>query len=176
MHGRFAAAIHAKFPGKLLAYNCSPSFNWRAKLSTAEIAAFQQKLAGMGYRFQFVTLAGFHSLNLSAFELAHGYSRTGMLAYSELQEREFELAEKAGYGAVKHQRFVGTGYFDQVATTIASGNISTRALPGSTEAEQFEDPYDHSSPCRSCSARSCTEEEQFEDPYDHEVPEQQVAA
>jgi isocitrate lyase len=173
---RFAAAIHARFPGKLLAYNCSPSFNWRAKLGTQEIAAFQQKLAGMGYRFQFVTLAGFHALNLSAFELAYEFKRNGMLAYSELQEREFELAEKAGYGAVKHQRFVGAGYFDLVATTIASGNISTRALPGSTEAEQFEDPYDHSSPCMSCSARSCAEEEQFEDPYDHEVPEQQATA
>jgi isocitrate lyase len=173
---RFAAAIHARFPGKLLAYNCSPSFNWRAKLSTQEIAAFQQKLAGMGYRFQFVTLAGFHSLNLSAFDLAHEYGRTGMLAYSELQEREFELAERAGYGAVKHQRFVGTGYFDLVATTIASGNISTCALPGSTEEGQFENPHDHSSPCRSCSARSCTEEEQFEDPYDHEIPEQQATA
>lgn len=128
----------------------------------------------MGYRFQFVTLAGFHSLNLSAFELAHEYSRTGMLAYSELQEKEFELAEKAGYSAVKHQRFVGTGYFDLVATTIASGNLSTRALRGSTEEEQFEDPHDHSSPCSSCSDRSCTEEDRFEDPYDHEVPEQQA--
>jgi len=143
---QFAAAIHSQFPGKLLAYNCSPSFNWRAKLGTAEIAAFQQKLAGMGYRFQFVTLAGFHALNLSIFELAHEYGRTGMLAYSHLQQREFEMAEKFGYGAVKHQRFVGTGYFDQVATTIASGNISTCALPGSTEEEQFEDPYDHELP------------------------------
>jgi isocitrate lyase len=143
---RFATAIHAQFPGKLLAYNCSPSFNWRAKLSIGEIASFQQKLAGMGYLFQFVTLAGFHALNLSVFELAHEYSRTGMLAYSHLQEREFDMAEKHGYAAVKHQRFVGTGYFDQVATTIASGNISTCALPGSTEQEQFEDPYDHELP------------------------------
>jgi isocitrate lyase len=140
---RFAAAIHAKFPGKLLAYNCSPSFNWRSKLSNAEIAGFQQNLAEMGYRFQFVTLAGFHALNMSMFELAHEYNRTGMLAYSDFQQREFEAAEKLGYGAVKHQRFVGTGYFDQVATTIAAGNISTCALPGSTEEEQFEDPYDH---------------------------------
>lgn len=143
---QFAASIHAKFPGKLLAYNCSPSFNWRAKLSTQEIAAFQQQLAGMGYKFQFVTLAGFHALNASIFELAHSYRRTGMLAYSQLQQREFEMAERLGYGAVKHQRFVGTGYFDQVATTIASGSISTCALPGSTEEQQFEDPYDHELP------------------------------
>lgn len=142
----FASAIHEKFPGKLLAYNCSPSFNWRSKLSLAEIASFQQKLGGMGYRFQFVTLAGFHALNFSMFELAQEYSRTGMLAYSSLQQREFELAERLGYGAVKHQRFVGTGYFDQVASTIASGQISTCALPGSTEEEQFEDPYDHELP------------------------------
>ncbi|HWG19870.1 MAG TPA: isocitrate lyase [Terracidiphilus sp.] len=143
---RFAEGIHSQFPGKLLAYNCSPSFNWRNKLSVAEIAGFQQTLAAMGYRFQFVTLAGFHALNLSVFELAHEYNRTGMLAYSHLQQREFELAEQFGYGAVKHQRFVGTGYFDQVASTIASGNISTCALPGSTEEEQFEDPYDHEVP------------------------------
>lgn len=149
---RFAAAIHAQFPGKLLAYNCSPSFNWRSKLSVGDIAGFQQKLADMGYRFQFVTLAGFHALNLSVFELAHEYSRTGMLAYSHLQQREFDMAEKFGYGAVKHQRFVGTGYFDQVATTIASGNISTCALPGSTEEEQFEDPYDHELPQQQATA------------------------
>jgi isocitrate lyase len=149
---RFAAAIHAEFPGKLLAYNCSPSFNWRSKLSLPEIASFQQKLAAMGYRFQFVTLAGFHALNLSIFELAQDYSRSGMLAYSKLQQREFEMAEKHGYGAVKHQRFVGTGYFDQVATTIASGNISTCALPGSTEEEQFEDPYDHEVPQQQATA------------------------
>jgi isocitrate lyase len=143
---RFAKAIHAQFPGKLLAYNCSPSFNWHGKLSQSDLAGFQDQLAGMGYRFQFVTLAGFHALNLSMFELAREYSRTGMLAYSALQQREFELAERAGYGAVKHQRFVGTGYFDQIATTIASGKISTCALPGSTEEEQFEDPYDHELP------------------------------
>lgn len=143
---RFAEAIHAQFPGKLLAYNCSPSFNWRGKLDNSELAAFQHQLARMGYRFQFVTLAGFHALNLSTFELAQEYSRSGMLAYSALQQREFELADRLGYGAVKHQRFVGTGYFDQVATAIASGNISTCALPGSTEEEQFEDPYDHELP------------------------------
>lgn len=143
---KFAAAIHAEFPGKLLAYNCSPSFNWRSRLSSSELANFQQRLAEMGYRFQFVTLAGFHALNLSMFELGHEYSRTGMLAYSQLQQREFACAEKYGYGAVKHQRFVGTGYFDQIATVIAAGNTSTCALPGSTEEEQFEDPYDHEVP------------------------------
>ena len=143
---RFATAIQSQFPGKLLAYNCSPSFNWRSKLSLQELASFQLKLAEMGYRFQFVTLAGFHALNLSMFELAHEYSRNGMLAYSQLQQREFSFAEKYGYGAVKHQRFVGTGYFDQIATVISSGSTSTRALPGSTEEEQFEDPYDHEIP------------------------------
>lgn len=142
----FATAIHAQFPGKLLAYNCSPSFNWRAKLNLGEIAVFQQRLAGMGYRFQFVTLAGFHALNASMFELAHEYGRTGMLAYSQLQQHEFVLAERYGYSAVRHQRFVGSGYFDQVATIISAGNISTCALPGSTEDEQFEDPYDHEVP------------------------------
>jgi isocitrate lyase len=140
---KFAAAIHAKFPGKLLAYNCSPSFNWKSHLNQSEIEHFQRKLGDMGYKFQFVTLAGFHALNLSMFELASEYSRTGMLAYSHLQQREFELAERAKYGAVKHQQFVGTGYFDQVATVISSGKTSTCALPGSTEEEQFEDPYDH---------------------------------
>jgi isocitrate lyase len=143
---QFAAAIHAKFPGKLLAYNCSPSFNWKNKLHLSEIAVFQRKLADLGYRFQFVTLAGFHALNLSMFELAREYSRTGMLAYSELQQREFGLAESAGYEAVKHQQFVGTAYFDKVATVISSGCTSTCALPGSTEEEQFEDPYDHEVP------------------------------
>jgi isocitrate lyase len=145
---KFAAAIHASFPGKLLAYNCSPSFNWKSKLNLAEIATFQQRLAGMGYRFQFVTLAGFHALNSSMFELAHEYSRTGMLAYSNLQQLEFDSAQRSGYGAVKHQRFVGTGYFDQVATVITAGKTSTFALPGSTEEEQFEDPYDHEVPDR----------------------------
>jgi isocitrate lyase len=137
---RFAAAIHAKFPGKLLAYNCSPSFNWKAKLSQQEISQFQTELAAMGYRFQFVTLAGFHALNLSMFELAHEYAHTGMSAYSELQQREFELADKFGYGAVKHQRFVGTGYFDLVAGTVAGGQTSIQALHGSTEEEQFGTP------------------------------------
>jgi isocitrate lyase len=135
---RFAEAIHAKYPGKLLAYNCSPSFHWKAKLNEWEISQFQQELAKMGYSFQFVTLAGFHALNLSAFELAHEYARTGMSAYSRLQQREFELAELHGYGAVKHQKFVGTGYFDELANTIAAGQTSIRALPGSTEEDQFQ--------------------------------------
>lgn len=134
---RFAEAIHARFPGKLLAYNCSPSFRWTRKLDAASIARFQRELGAMGYKFQFVTLAGFHALNLSMFELAQGYVTQGMTAYARLQEREFELAETAGYGAVRHQRFVGTGYFDEVAQAIASGQSSTVALSGSTEAEQF---------------------------------------
>jgi isocitrate lyase len=133
----FAQAIHARYPGKLLAYNCSPSFNWRKKLDEATIARFQPALAEMGYKFQFVTLAGFHSLNLSMFELARGYRDCGMTAYSALQEEEFRLEKEAGYAAVKHQRFVGTGYFDDVAQTISSGASSTTALNGSTEEEQF---------------------------------------
>jgi isocitrate lyase len=143
---RFAHAIQGEFPGKLLAYNCSPSFNWNAKLTRPEMIRFQQQLGELGYRFQFVTLAGFHALNHSMFELAHSYRRTGMLAYAELQGREFEMAEKHGYSAVRHQSFVGTGYFDRVATTIASGNLSTCATPGSTEEAQFEDPYNHAAP------------------------------
>ena len=133
----FADAIHAKFPGKLLAYNCSPSFNWKQKLDDATIAKFQSELGRMGYKFQFITLAGFHALNLSMFELACGYRETGMTAYATLQEREFALETSAGYRAVKHQSFVGTGYFDRVAQTIASGKASTTALKGSTEEEQF---------------------------------------
>ena len=134
---RFAEGIHAKFPGKLLAYNCSPSFRWTRKLDAASIARFQRELGAMGYKFQFVTLAGFHALNLTMFELAHDYATEGMTAYARLQEKEFELAESAGYGAVRHQRFVGTGYFDEVAQTIANGQSSTVALAHSTEAEQF---------------------------------------
>lgn len=137
---RFAAAIHAKFPGKLLAYNCSPSFNWKKKLDDATIASFQKQLGAMGYKFQFVTLAGFHALNLSMFELARNYRETGMSAYSKLQETEFRLEEEFGYRAVKHQRFVGTGYFDEVAQVIAGGTSSTTALAGSTETEQFTKP------------------------------------
>lgn len=145
----FAATIHSKFPGKLLAYNCSPSFNWKSKLSISEIAEFQHKLGQMCYRFQFVTLAGFHALNLSMFELAREYARSGMLAYSQLQQSEFDQAELSGYAAVKHQHFVGTSYFDRVATVISAGNTSTCALPGSTEEEQFEDPFDHEVPMSS---------------------------
>ncbi len=133
---RFAEAIHARFPGKLLAYNCSPSFNWRKKLDEKTIETFQQELGKMGYKFQFVTLAGFHALNYSMFELALGYRDHGMAAYSKLQQAEFAL-EASGYTATKHQREVGTGYFDEVAQVIAGGLSSTTALAGSTEAEQF---------------------------------------
>jgi isocitrate lyase len=134
---RFADAIHAQYPGKLLAYNCSPSFNWKKKLDDATIASFQQELAAMGYKFQFVTLAGFHALNLSMFELARGYKDHGMTAYSRLQEKEFSREAEYGYQAVKHQRFVGTGYFDAVTQVIAGGLASTTALEGSTEQAQF---------------------------------------
>jgi len=134
---RFADAIHAEYPDKMLAYNCSPSFNWKKKLDDATIARLQTELAAMGYKFQFITLAGFHALNLSMFELARMYKVSGVSAYSRLQEKEFGSAERYGYEAVKHQRFVGTGYFDMVTQVIASGNSSTTALAGSTEAEQF---------------------------------------
>jgi isocitrate lyase len=136
---RFAEAIHAQFPGKMLAYNCSPSFNWRKNLDEATIARFQPELARMGYKFQFVTLAGFHALNLSMFELARGYKLTGMTAYSRLQGKEFSRETQYGYEAAKHQRFVGTGYFDQVQQVISGGQASTTALAGSTEAAQFAD-------------------------------------
>ncbi len=132
----FAEAVQTKFPGKLLAYNCSPSFNWNAKLDGATIAKFQHELGAMGYKFQFVTLAGFHALNYSMFELALGYRARGMAAYSELQEAEF-AAEADGYTATKHQHEVGTGYFDEVARVIAGRESSTAALHGSTEEEQF---------------------------------------
>ena len=132
----FAGALHERFPGKLLAYNCSPSFNWRAHLDDNRIAGFQRELATMGYRFQFVTLAGFHSLNAAMFELARGYARTGMSAYVELQEQEFAL-EEHGYSATRHQREAGAGYFDAVAQAISGGTSSTLALEGSTEAAQF---------------------------------------
>lgn len=134
---RFADAIHEKHPGKLLAYNCSPSFNWRKKLDEHTIAKFQRELGAMGYKFQFVTLAGFHALNHSMFDLARAYGKEGMSAYSRLQVAEFE-SEKDGYEATRHQRFVGTGYFDDVAQVISSGESSTTALHGSTEEEQFE--------------------------------------
>jgi isocitrate lyase len=133
----FAAAIHERFPGKLMAYNCSPSFNWRKHLGEDEIARFQDELGELGYKFQFITLAGFHSLNAAMFELAHGYVDEGMPAYVRVQEREFEL-EAEGYTATRHQREVGAGYFDAVAQAISGGNSSTLALRGSTEEAQFE--------------------------------------
>jgi isocitrate lyase len=132
----FAEAIHAEFPGKLLAYNCSPSFNWRQHLADDEIARFQAELGALGYRFQFITLAGFHALNASMFELARGYAEEGMNAYVRLQEREFELEEE-GYTATRHQREVGAGYFDLIAEAVSGGESSTLALKGSTEEAQF---------------------------------------
>jgi isocitrate lyase len=135
----FAEAIHAEHPGKLLGYNCSPSFNWKLKLSDEDIATFQEQLGAMGYKFQFITLAGFHSLNYGMFELARDYRERGMAAYSELQQAEF-AAEKHGYTATKHQREVGAGYFDEVAQVVAGGTASTTALTGSTEEEQFDAP------------------------------------
>jgi isocitrate lyase len=135
--GEFAAAIHERFPGKLLAYNCSPSFNWKRHLDDAAIATFQQELGRLGYRFQFITLAGFHALNASMFELAHGYAAEGMSAYVRLQEHEFAL-EEDGYTATRHQREVGAGYFDLVAQTVSGGESSTLALRGSTEEAQFD--------------------------------------
>ncbi len=136
---KFAAAIHAKFPGKMLAYNCSPSFNWKKNLDDATIAKFQKEIAGYGYKFQFITLAGFHSLNYSMFNLAYGYARHQMSAFVELQEAEFAAADK-GFTAVKHQREVGTGYFDAVTQVVQGGQSSTTALKGSTEEEQFHEP------------------------------------
>jgi len=134
---KFAEAIHRKYPGKLLAYNCSPSFNWKKNLDDATIAKFQKEIAGYGYKFQFITLAGFHALNYSMFNLAHGYARRQMSAFVELQEAEFAAADK-GFTAVKHQREVGTGYFDTVTQTIQGSQASTVALKGSTEEEQFQ--------------------------------------
>ncbi|MFN8576422.1 MAG: isocitrate lyase [Candidatus Sericytochromatia bacterium] len=135
---KFAEVIHAKYPNKLLAYNCSPSFNWKKNLSDEEIATFQERLGDMGYKFQFVTLAGFHSLNTSMFELASEYKYRGMAAYSKLQEKEFALEKESGFKAVKHQSFVGAGYFDEIQTIISGGHSSTVALKGSTEEEQFQ--------------------------------------
>ena len=134
----FADAIHARFPGKMLAYNCSSSFNWRKKLDAEGIGRFQEGLADLGYKFQFVTLAGFHALNLSMFELARGYEREGMTAYAELQDEEF-AAKGAGYRAVEHQTFVGTAYFDEVTQLISGRDASTLAMEGSTEKEQFQE-------------------------------------
>jgi isocitrate lyase len=138
---KFAEAIRRKYPGKMLAYNCSPSFNWKRNLDDATIAKFQRELGAMGYKFQFITLAGFHSLNYSMFDLAYGYARTNMSAFVEMQEKEFAAAER-GFTAVKHQREVGTGYFDAVTTTIEK-EASTAALKGSTEDEQFFDGTHH---------------------------------
>ena len=143
----FAAAIHAKFPDKLLAYNCSPSFNWQAKLNQAMMKSWREQLAAMGYRFQFITLAGWHALNLSMFELASAYREDGMLGYSQMQQREFGQ-EQAGYRATKHQAFVGTGYFDAVQTAITAGQTSVSAMAGSTEEEQFHGAKGASEPKR----------------------------
>jgi isocitrate lyase len=134
---QFAEAIHREFPGKLLAYNCSPSFNWRANLDEPTIARFQRELGAMGYKFQFVTLAGFHSLNHGMFELARNYAARGMSAYCELQEKEF-ASETQGYTATRHQREVGTGYFDLINLAVTGGEASTTAMTGSTESAQFE--------------------------------------
>src|SRR5579864_7226340 len=149
---KFADAIHAKFPGKLLAYNCSPSFNWKKKLDDTSIANFQQELGRMGYKFQFVTLAGFHALNLSMFQLARGYAQSGMTAYSKLQQEEF-AAQEFGYRAVTHQRFVGTGFFDEIAQIVSGGQSSTTALEGSTEAAQFHGELPPT-PANGCSAEA----------------------
>ena len=134
---RFAEGIHAEFPDKLLAYNCSPSFNWHANLDEAAIAAFQRELAAMGYKFQFVTLAGFHTLNQGMFDLAYSYKKEGMAAYSRFQDREFAHGKEDGYMAITHQKFVGTGYFDRVMNAVTSGESSVQALSGSTEEAQF---------------------------------------
>ena len=133
---RFAESVRSEFPDQLLAYNCSPSFNWKAHLDDATIAKFQKELGAMGFKFQFITLAGFHSLNYGMFDLAHGYAREGMTAFVDLQEREFKAAEERGFTAIKHQREVGAGYFDRIATTV-DPNTSTAALKGSTEEGQF---------------------------------------
>jgi isocitrate lyase len=133
---KFADAIHAKFPGKLLAYNCSPSFNWKKHLSDAEIATFQHEIGAMGYKFQFITLAGFHAQNMAIFDLADKYRTQGMTAYSEVQQKEFAAYDR-GYTAVKHQREVGASYFDAVSTIISAGTTSTKAIEGSTEEQQF---------------------------------------
>ncbi len=132
----YAEAIHEVYPDQMLAYNCSPSFNWRRHLDDTTIAKFQKELGAMGYRFQFITLAGFHALNASMFQLAHGYARSGMTAYVELQDAEFGM-EDLGYTATRHQREVGAGYFDQVAQVVSGGHSATLALEGSTETEQF---------------------------------------
>ena len=133
----FAEGIHAKFPGKLLAYNCSPSFNWKKHLDDATIAKFQRELGAMGYKYQFITLAGIHNMWYGMYDLAQDYVKRGMTAYAKLQDREFEVAAAHGYAAVKHQSFVGTAWFDELARVISHGETSTAALEHSTEAEQF---------------------------------------
>lgn len=133
----FAKAIHASHPGKLLAYNCSPSFNWKRKLNDQQIAAFQEELGDMGYKFQFITLAGFHTLNASMYDLAWNYARAGMTAFVNVQEHEFKMEREMGFRAVKHQSFVGAGYFDQVQMAVTGGDVSTSAMKGSTEEQQF---------------------------------------
>jgi isocitrate lyase len=135
---RFAEGIHAKFPGKLLSYNCSPSFNWKGNLDEGTIARFQEELGAMGYKFQFVTLAGFHALNLGMFNLARTYREKGMAAYADFQAEEFDHEKDYGYMATTHQKFVGTGYFDRVMELISGGETSVGALSGSTEEEQFD--------------------------------------
>jgi isocitrate lyase len=149
----FADGVHAKFPGKLLAYNCSPSFNWRKNLDDATIASFQRELGRLGYKFQFITLAGFHVLNHSMFELARGYKAAGMSAYCRLQDAEFESEEAHGYAAVKHQQFVGTGYFDMIQEIVTGGTASTKALEGSTEATQFSESDEEDETRESAKAR-----------------------
>ena len=136
---KFAEAVKKEYPDQLLSYNCSPSFNWKANIDDTTIASFQRELGAMGYKYQFVTLAGFHSVNTGMFELAHAYRSQGMRAYSKLQEREFELESEHGYRAVKHQSFVGAGYFDDVTQVINGGRVSTTAMAGSTEEEQFDE-------------------------------------
>ena len=133
----FAEGVHEKFPGKWLAYNCSPSFNWKKHLDEKTLLSFQDKLAELGYKFQFITLAGFHTLNASMFELSHDYSKHGMAAYSRFQQKEFELEKNSGYKAIKHQSFVGAGYFDEIMSTITEGQSCTKAMKGSTEEQQF---------------------------------------
>jgi isocitrate lyase len=135
---RFADGIHSQFPGKLLAYNCSPSFNWHANLDEAVITEFQRELGAMGYKFQFVTLAGFHALNLGMFDLAHSYQKEGMAAYARFQDKEFAYGKEEGYMATTHQKFVGTGYFDRLMHAITQGESSVQALAGSTEENQFQ--------------------------------------
>jgi isocitrate lyase len=137
MAREIAEAVHEKYPNKMLAYNCSPSFNWKLRLNDEEIREFQDKLGELGYKFQFITLAGFHALNATTYKLATGYNENGMLAFSKLQEAEFVMEREEGFRAVKHQAFVGTGYFDTVQMTITGGRTSTAALKGSTEEQQF---------------------------------------